>query len=836
MKTYQDKFGNEGYGAYGQGNFIQTLPQPQYVTYGDFSGGLNTKDSREDIQPNSSPNSLDVEVTLRDRLRRVPGTTTVETLTRNPAQLVLHASLDYTSELVMFDAPFIGIKTGDTTVWTDVGLPEASRRFAYVNFGGVLLFSNGRVGMYAKEAGESEVTLVDNAPAAHTFASFAGRVFAGASIIGGNREPLGISWSGASSDYNEWEPFSEGGVLTGAGFELLIDDMAQGNYIVALRTMGLDFLAIILRNSIWIGRKTNQRARPADFQPRVSGVGAVNEASCVVTRFGVVHLHDSGVYLFDGNNSILISEQVNSELLPLDRSQLGLYSASYNPTSKQVYLFTPTCTWVYDLERQRWHKRSLIATGASIFAAQIAAITWAELTGTWGDRDEMWEDYKAKETGTPAYLFLGPTGGQLAREDSASSSNFGTAMEPYWEFPRVLSPRGSRYLFVTKEVTVKYEGEGTVVAYTPDKDGNLVARRTVNLSKVLVQRDRVISMEHSGQGVGLRLDLAGTVEISRVEIKVLPSGPRIESPLDAVLLLHDEGIIVNGYFNDWSQYPLGPLPSDWVVFEPTSNTIGSWTIIQEGSNKLLRMDPPGAFIGSAAVLAIWSGVGNQGDLDVLTKYRTADRESEVGPLLRTLLTSSNTGYLGAHRGLAGTQRGNISYDNSTQVTFSVGPAWVANTWFYERLHASGNAITIKIWQEGTTEPSTPTATYNNVIGTRRTVGAIGLKVLIATGGNARADFAFISYAVGSAAVAPDGPPVVGWIVLPNTYTVRFSAMPEGYSIRAAGTTVTEQDGVVILTLATTPVNVELLDTSGDVVKSISAPANQRSYQVELYYE
>lgn len=611
MKNYQDKFGNGSYGAYGQGNFIQTLPQPQRVTYGDFSGGLNTKDSREDIQPNSSPNSLDVEVTLRDRLRPVPGTTAVETLTHDATQLVLHASLDYTSELVMFDAPFIGIKTGDTTVWTDVGLPEASRRFAYVNFGGVLLFSNGRVGMYAKEAGKSEVTLVDKAPAAHTFASFAGRVFAGASIIGGNREPLGVSWSGASSDHKEWEPFSEDGILTGAGFELLIDDMAQGNYIVALRTMGLDFLAILLRNSIWIGRRTNQRARPADFQPRVSGVGAVNETSCVVTRFGVVHLHDSGVYLFDGNNSILISEQINSELLPLDRSQLGLYSASYNPTSKQVYLFTPTCTWVYDLERQRWHKRSLIATGASIFTAQIAAITWIELTGTWGDKDEMWEDYKAKETGLPAYLFLSPTGGQLAREDDASSSNFGSPMEPYWEFPLIQGVTLNQ-LITTKKIFIDYEGQGTVDIFLPDNDSEFVFRRTTTLPLAAAPRLKPTFCEYTGKGVGLRLVfISGKPEILHVQVEFLLRGPRIEPYIPPP---------PTQFYTDFSSYNLGALPAEWLPVGNASLSIiaSPWISPSTGANIALVGGKGLQIIGNSTVIggALWTVPGNVTDVEI----------------------------------------------------------------------------------------------------------------------------------------------------------------------------------------------------------------------------
>lgn len=833
MQNYRDKFGNEGYGAYGQGNFIQTLPQPQRVTYGDFSGGLNTKDSREDTQPNSSPNALDVEVTLRDRLRPVPGTTTVETLARTANQLVLHASLDYTSELVMFDAPFIGVKTGNVTTWTDAGLPEADRRFAFVNFGGTLLFSNGRVGMYAKEAGKSEVKLVEKGPAAHTFASFAGRVFAGASIIGGNREPLGISWSGASSDHEEWETFDEDGVLTGAGFELLIDDMAQGNYIVALRTMGLDFLAIVLRNSIWIGRRTNQRARPADFQPRVSGVGAVNEASCVVTRFGVIHLHDSGVYIFDGNNSTLISEQINSELLPLDKSQLSLYSASYNPTSKQVFLFTPTCTWVYDLEHQRWHKRSLVATGASLFAPHIAAITWTELTGTWTDKDETWEDFKAKETDLPSYLFLGPTGTQLANEDPTSSSNFGNPMEPYWETAQPFAVSHNN-LITTKQIVVNYEGEGLLRFDLRNSYGELQSVRELRLRRTVDTSVDTCYMEHTGNVAGMRVTfLSGKPEVLGLEQVILLRGPRLKKAPIAVLNLIDTGITVSGFFTDFSDSTVNNLPNGWALSWITTGSQA--LVLSSGGLKYLKFH--GATDGQDTAL-VWTAIGQSADTETLIRARAvgAGSVTDFGPVNRcTNVVNAESGYSGRLRRFAGAAL-QLEFRSGISGLTVIGTAPfvpTVNTWYWVRLRSSGNNHYLKVWVDGSPEPSL--WTLQGINSEKPAAAFAGVFTASVSG----SDYIEVSQ-VGIdtlGGTAPSAPAVNGWILQPGSYNFRLIGIPTGYSVRAGGVTVAEIGGAANFALVGSPSTLELIDTTGLVVATKLGPIPEnKQLEVDLYYE
>jgi hypothetical protein len=834
MQNYNDKFGAGRYRAYGKGNYLQSVPQNQPVSFNSFAGGLDMRESREDVSQGSSPNCCDVEITQRDRLRPVAGVTAEEELTRTAQQLVLHASLDYTSELVLFDPPFIGVKTGDTTEWFDVGLPTGERKFTYVNFGGTLLLSNGRVGLYAKKAGENDVELVEDAPAAHSLASFAGRVFAGGSVIGGNREPLGISWS-APGSYEEWRLFDDEGVRTGAGFELLIDDMAYNNYFVAQRTMGLDFLAIFLRNSIWIGRKSGQPTRPADFQARVVGLGVVNEASCVVTRFGVVHLHDSGVYLFDGNTSSLISEQINPELLPLD-SELSSYSISYNPGSKQVLLFTPACTWAYDLERQRWIKRSLIARGASLFTGQIGALTWAELTGTWAEQDEMWEDYKARESEPQKYLFLSADGTALGEEEVGTLSNFGEAFLPYWESGLLVQDTS---LMTLKAVTLRYCGGGQIELLSPNTEGELGTfragpLRTNNSNEPKAQK---FSGARTGNGFSLRIQFTtGTPEISRFEATILPGGPRIEKTLVPFAMLTDEEVDIVGYFTDFSNYPLGQQPTGWNRYWRLSDSAvapSTFLVTDIGfGNYALRAQsifPGGGTVESSLA---WDALGTVLDGEVVIKVRFNSLSAQ-----KYVLEARTVGDSLVNHYRAGVSPGGSEFRlrrAGTTLTQLAG-AFTSNVWYGIRLRFIGTAISAKIWLWQDSEPAswTLTATDSVVV----PAGKIAIALTATSSSTNFLDVDLLGVAF-NGDTAPTAPAIEGWYVPPGGFNIRLTEVPTGYKVRVDGVVYTETSGIVILNLLVKPAEIEFL-TASDVLfvtYDTDSLEDRHSYSVSFDYQ
>jgi hypothetical protein len=70
-------------------------------------------------------------------------------------------------------------------------------------------------------------------------------------------------------------------------------------------------------------------------------VGCVAEPTARTTTEGVAYLSDDGVHLFDGNDDLMISPEINAELLPLDYNNLQGYHAAFDPYRKRYILTTP---------------------------------------------------------------------------------------------------------------------------------------------------------------------------------------------------------------------------------------------------------------------------------------------------------------------------------------------------------------------------------------------------------------------------------------------------------------------------------------------------------------
>jgi hypothetical protein len=262
--TTQGKFA-----GFGRKIQMQSLPaDAPALTFENFALGYVAGAEKDEIKKNGSPYALNTEVDNKNRIMRAPGTTLVEEFADDhaPTQLVVHGNLNGRTELVFFDPPFVGVKQLGATTWFDAGIPGV-KRYTSTVFGGVLLFTNGRSKVFARQAESSAIEELEEAPPAYTLCSAFNRVFAGGCIINGNFEPLGIRWSAANSDYKDWTGL-------GASGELLLDDTAIGDRIVTMLSMGLDFIAVMLRRAVWVGRRTNNALHPAQFRPQVPNKGA----------------------------------------------------------------------------------------------------------------------------------------------------------------------------------------------------------------------------------------------------------------------------------------------------------------------------------------------------------------------------------------------------------------------------------------------------------------------------------------------------------------------------------------------------------------------------------
>lgn len=528
MSNYERKFGNQGYGRYGTGQQVPAPSKMEWTSWSQFSGGLELRDNRHEIPENCSPDALDIEISSRDELYRAPGVLSVEPYAvRNPNQIALQASLDYTAEMVFFDPPFLGFRREDLTVWVDEGLAITNEPYGYVNFGGTLIFSDGVGKVYQRLSEAATIQTLVDAPPAKSYANFAARIFAGNVFIDGKREPLGVVWSDATSDPDGW--FGEGG-----GFEILVGNQAHADKIVSMRPLGFDLLAIICRRSVWIASRTGILDRPADFQMRAEGPGAITDKACSVIPNGVMYLSDGGVYLFDGNVPRLMSDQINDQLLPLDLTKINDYATYYHPGSKKFYLFTPIATWIYDIDRQRWLKRSLIARGATIFGIQLDQTTWSELLGTWGEQNKRWGEFARPQTDTyDLYVLTNRADGQaaLGRESDVATQNINIDLDPSWEFLMTQGPFMNQ-LGTFQMILAEYSGSGMLQFSLPDINGHYheAVERAVTSPGIDSPVVTNFPFQYTGMGLGMKLRfLAGFARVSKLQLGFVQRGPRIET-------------------------------------------------------------------------------------------------------------------------------------------------------------------------------------------------------------------------------------------------------------------------------------------------------------------
>jgi hypothetical protein len=486
------------------------------LKYSDFAGGFFRGAKDIAVPKNAAADALDIEITRDDKLRRAPGTTRVESYgSRVPRQLILHPSLDFTSELLTISTTSdLGVKREGATAWYGTNLPIVGPKFFYAMYGDTLLLSNGRHKIFSREPRATVLTELSDLPLGRTMAVIAGRLFIGGAALSGNFEPMGQFWSGADG-FDDVDP------LNGAGGELLIADTGYGDAIIANRIIGLDMMAILCRRSIWIGRITGLPERPLDFQIRMPGKGCVTETCARTVHGGVMYLGDEGVELFDGNDAVHKSLAIDAEILPLDMEQIDLYSAAYDPRRRWYYLFTPSATYIYDLRFSRWYKRGMVALSGTIFAEQFPAITWGEAVGTWGEQLLTWADMSPEESGIADMLFVGLVPGEayvVEKEDYESTTYFGAEQDPFWTTLEDDLGQQNNRAFTAKVVRVQSEGEGLVEVL-------LLNGTSLGTMQVVDDDDGVFQMKcnQTSRATGLTIrPFSGQPIISEIEVDIVP--------------------------------------------------------------------------------------------------------------------------------------------------------------------------------------------------------------------------------------------------------------------------------------------------------------------------
>ncbi len=509
-----------------RGHFTQTgaglpqgeMPPDQYAVVDDFTRGYSTERVAEVTEPGLSPYMMDVEVDKAGRLMRAVGISLTETLVRVPQAMFLHPNLDDAIDVVLISAPHMGVRQLGVTNWYDVALPSSALWVSALH-AGTLVFSNNSDETYAREYNSTTIISLGWGPAA-ALVSFAGRLWAGNTEIGGVRNPIGVKWTGSSGEFDDVSGL-------GSGFELLLDDSTENDRIVAMKSLGFAMMVIVLRKAIWIGRPTGDEIRPVDFEPRISGVGAINHATVQVTPMGVVMLSDDGVKLFDGNSVQHMSAEIDDELLPLSYLLTTRYSAVYAPQTQIYTLFTDVATFDYSFVRRRWTRRSLIADRAVAihnplsFNYTTGNAGWGMSWGSW------WGVAPPEGPGASNEVMIYQQGVKLGAPNEAVESYFDEPQTPVWQSPE-RDAAALNNLASVKRIDIAYKGDGAeLLIETPDNDGNYQAYAPATLLPTTTTKTLSIHALRTGLGMGVRVTIvSGFPLIERLGAKVVVRSER----------------------------------------------------------------------------------------------------------------------------------------------------------------------------------------------------------------------------------------------------------------------------------------------------------------------
>lgn len=500
QRLIRTRFGNA------VGTAVESVAPPTQQTWDNFSGGYQVNDAPEDSQPNANSGGPDMEVDNRDRLIRAPGIALIEGLLYAPTSAMLHADARGMSELLLFSPPYMGVKFYGATTWVNSGIRNGKIMVGAL-YGDVAVLTDG-VKLYSREPRAAVLTEITNGPAGTTIAVFGARVVVGSAVVNGNMEGLAVAWSGAEGDFTDWT-----GV--GNGNEFLFSGAPLGDRIIAMRPMNLNLLAILNRRSLWAATLTGQGLAPFRFDLRVVGSGCVAEQTAQTTDKGVIYLSDDGVRGFDGNSSVVLSDAINAEILPLANNGSG-YKASYDGNSHRYYLYVPNGpTYVLDLLKGRWYKWSRTFTLGVGFPVQYAQTTWDSIVGTWDAQTAIWGDLVVPEGESRHIVFSGTS---LGYENPAELNSLGIAFYPKWSFPLAHGGHLDQ-MFTTDLVQVRYEGASTLRFNLPNNTGTYATGTDLVLSSAAVDT-AYQNPAWTGLGMGLQLEIrSGAPKISRAFLK-----------------------------------------------------------------------------------------------------------------------------------------------------------------------------------------------------------------------------------------------------------------------------------------------------------------------------
>lgn len=179
---------------------------------------------------------------------------------------------------------------------------------------------------------------------------------------------------------------------------------------------------------------------------------------------------------------------------------------------------------------------------------------------------------------------------------------------------------------------------------------------------------------------------------------------------------------------DFSEYPVGVLPSDWTPIWVTANSTWSVQNVADATDGQALHHTATA---DARRAITWGAVGTvTGDYDILAKWKTSDSLSGNIPIrIFTFVSGTSTQSTQQGYQLDGLFPSTIRIGRtlngsySTLVSNTSIPAMAANTWYWYRFRKVGSTLEARIWADGAAEPSTWHVSVSN---TQFNSGPVGI--------------------------------------------------------------------------------------------------------------
>lgn len=300
-----------------------------------FSGGLNSTSNRLQLADNELSDLVNIDFNKFGSAIKRNGYTAVNTSAFNSSatftslhwfeksngdDFLIGTAGDKIAKMEALDGTWDGITGGLTVTAGD------SNRFSWITFKDTAYGTNN-VDLPVKYDGTgtaalwTTVTGVTKAKFTETWENY---VFLAAPTISGTFHATRLYWSCINKP-ETWDAtdFNE------IGFK-------DGQDITGLKALG-DRLVVFKERSIWIVFFTGTTDIPFTFHKTQSDVGCISHFSIQEVNNGLMFASADGIYFFDGNNSIKVSNKINNTINNFKASAFTDIVSGYQQTKNRYW-------------------------------------------------------------------------------------------------------------------------------------------------------------------------------------------------------------------------------------------------------------------------------------------------------------------------------------------------------------------------------------------------------------------------------------------------------------------------------------------------------------------